>query len=71
MQAERECSGALITHWKPEQIRKLKIPVLKKELMNQLSDLVIKSKEARKQSKQLLAQAKARVEQLIEEAANN
>lgn len=71
MQAERECSGALITHWKPEQIRKLKIPILNKEVMNQLSDLVIKSKEARKQSKQLLAQAKARVEQLIEEVVNN
>ncbi len=70
MQAERECSGALITHWKPEQIRRLRIPILKKEIMQEISELVVKSKEARKQSQQLLADAKARVEQLIEEAAN-
>jgi len=69
MQAERECSGALITHWKPEQIRRLRIPILDKEIMREISELVVKSKEARKQSKQLLADAKARVEQLIEEAA--
>lgn len=67
MQAARDCSGALITHWKPEQIRKLKIPILKKEVMLQLAELVSNSKMARKQSKDLLAQAKNRVEQLIEE----
>jgi len=71
MQAERECSGALITHWKPEQIRRLRIPILMKENMQEISELVVKSKEARKQSQQLLADAKARVEQLIEEAAKN
>jgi hypothetical protein len=70
MQADRDCSGALITHWKPEQIRKLKIPILEKETMIKLAELVSNSKIARKQSKELLAQAKSRVEQLIEEAAN-
>lgn len=69
MQADRDCSGALITHWKPEQIRKLKIPILEKETMIKLAELVSYSKIARKQSKDLLAQAKNRVEQLIEEAA--
>ena len=70
MQAERECSGALITHWKPEQIRNLRIPILKKEKMDHLSELCSKSKVARKESKRLLEEAKNRVEQLIEEAAN-
>jgi len=70
MQAERECSGALITHWKPEQIRNLRIPVLKKETMEHLNELCSKSKVARKESKRLLEEAKTRVEQLIEEAAN-
>lgn len=70
MQAERECSGALISHWKPEQIRRLRIPVLTKEIMQEISELVVKSKDARKQSQQLLTDAKARVEQLIEEATN-
>lgn len=70
MQAERECSGALITHWKPEQIRNLRIPVLKPEIMDQINELCKQSKTARKESKRLLEQAKLRVEQLIEEAAN-
>ena len=69
MQADRDCSGALITHWKPEQIRKMKIPILSPETMELLSDLVIRSKAARKESIQLLEQAKNRVEELIEEAA--
>ena len=68
MQADRDCSGALITHWKPEQIRKMKIPILSLESMELLSDLVIRSKAARKESIQLLQQAKNRVEELIEEA---
>lgn len=38
--------------------------------MQEISELVVKSKDARKQSQQLLTDAKARVEQLIEEATN-
>lgn len=71
MQAERDCSGALITHWKPEQIRKMKIPLLKQKTMAYLADIVTRSKIARKQSKTLLEQAKNRIEQLIEAAAQN
>lgn len=69
MQATRDCSGALILHWKPEQIRKLRIPILSKSLMNELSDLVIESKKAQKKSKELLDQAIQEVESLIEKAA--
>lgn len=69
MQADRDCSGALITHWKPKQIRKMKIPILSSETMKHLADLVSRSKAARKESKQLLEQAKNRVEELIEVAA--
>jgi len=69
MQATRDCSGALILHWKPEQIRKLRIPILSKSLMNELSDLVIESKKAQKKSKELLEQAIEEVESLIEKAA--
>mgnify|MGYP006081527675 CR=1 FL=1 len=71
MQADRDCSGALITHWKPEQIRKMKIPILSSETMEHLADLIKRSKAARKESKQLLEQAKNRVEELIEAAAQN
>lgn len=69
MQANRDCSGALISHWKPQDIRKMKIPILKDSIMKELSEMIIKSKQALKQSKHLLEQAKSRVEQLIEEAA--
>ncbi len=69
MQIERDCSGALIVHWKPGDIAKLKVPVLKYTVMKRLSDLVIQSKQAKQESYQLLEKAKARVEQLIEQAA--
>lgn len=69
MQANRDCSGALISHWKPQDIRKMKIPLLNADTMKKLNDLVIKSKSALRESKQLLEQAKQRVEELIENAA--
>lgn len=69
MQAERDCSGALILHWKPEDVKKLKIPILDSNLMDELADMVIRSKEERKKSQELLNRAKQRVEELIEEAA--
>ena len=66
---ERDCSGALIVHWKPKDIAALKIPILSNSIMNKLAELAIKSKQAKRESQQLLEQAKTRVEQLIEEAA--
>ena len=66
MQIERDCSGALILHWKPEQIRQLKIPILHKSIMNELASLVSKSKTAQKESEKLLASAIKQVEYLIE-----
>lgn len=69
MQIQRDCSGALIVHWKPEDIRNLKIPILSEETMNSLANMVTQSKQAFKQSKQLLEDAKAKVEALIEEAS--
>jgi len=68
MQIERECSGALILHWKPALIRKLRIPVLPAPVMGKIAELVTEAKRARRKSDELLKQAKARVEQLIEAA---
>jgi len=68
MQVEQECSGALILHWKPAAIRKLRIPLLSNHKMQEIADLVTKSKQANRESDQLLQQAKTRVEQLIEAA---
>jgi len=68
MQIDQECSGALIVHWKPNLIRKLKIPVLSDSTMKELGRLVSESKKALTESRQLLEQAKRRVEELIEQA---
>ena len=71
MQVEQECSGALILHWKPSSIRKLRMPLLTKPKMQEIADLVSKSKQAKRESERLLEQAKARVEQLIEAAVQS
>lgn len=67
-QIDRDCSGALIVHWKPKDIAALKIPILAEDKMAELSDLVNQSKIAKKESEQLLDQAKIMVEELIEGA---
>jgi type I restriction enzyme, S subunit len=67
MQIQQECSGALILHWKPSSIRKLKIPLLKASIMKDIADLVTSSKNAQRASIRLLNQAKKRVELLIDE----
>lgn len=70
MQAHRVCSGALITHWKIDDMKKMLIPIIDDEKMIEIADLVSRSKEAKQKSKQLLARAKTRVEELIEQEAN-
>jgi restriction endonuclease S subunit len=68
MQVNQECSGAVILHWKPLSVKKLRIPILKRQKMMEIAELVIQSKRVSKESKQLLEQAKTRVEELIEKA---
>jgi len=70
MQAQRDCCGALIVHWKPGDIKKLRIPILQDSIMQNLADMVTRAKSAKRQSQLLLAQAKQRVEDLIEEGIN-
>jgi len=65
-QAQRDAGGAIIVHWRPEQIKNMLIPILPKETQQKIADLVRKSHEARKKSKDLLAQAKRKVEEMIE-----
>lgn len=52
-----------------EYLKRIPIPDFSSKLCDELSELVKTSMIAKKQSKELLAQAKNRVEQLIEEAA--
>jgi len=66
MQAERDGGGSIITHWRPEQIKSILIPVLPKSTQQKIADLVQKSHEARSKAKQLLEEAKNKVANLIE-----
>lgn len=66
MQAERDAGGSIIAHWKPEQIKNVIIPILPKETQQKIADLVRQSHEARKKSKELLEEAKRKVEEMIE-----
>ena len=65
-QAERDAGGSVIAHWKPEQIRNMLIPILPKPTQQKIASLVKKSHQARKKAKELLDEAKAKVEALIE-----
>lgn len=69
-QAQRDAGGSIIAHWKPEQVRNMVIPVLPAEIQKQIADLVVKSHEARKKSKELLEQAKREVEEIIDSASS-
>jgi restriction endonuclease S subunit len=66
MQIEKDTGGSVIFHWRPDQIKNLLIPILPKPIQQKIADLVQKSHEVRKKAKQLLEEAKRKVEELIE-----
>jgi len=66
-QIERDAGGSVIEHWKPEQVKNLQIPILPKSTQQKIADLVRQSHESRKKAKQLLEEAKRKVEEFIEE----
>jgi restriction endonuclease S subunit len=66
MQVERDGGGSVILHWKPEQVKRLKIPILSLSTQQKIAVLVQKSHEARKKAKELLEVAKRAVEIAIE-----
>jgi restriction endonuclease S subunit len=66
MQVEKDTGGSVIFHWRPDQIKNLLIPILPKPTQQKIADLVQKSHEARKKAKQLLEEAKRKVEETIE-----
>ncbi|MDD5147142.1 MAG: restriction endonuclease subunit S [Candidatus Daviesbacteria bacterium] len=70
-QAERDAGGSIIAHWKPEQIKNLLIPILPKTTQEKIAELVRKSHEARKKSKELLEEAKRKVEEMVEKGGES
>ncbi len=69
-QVERDCGGSVILHWKPEQVKRLKIPLLPLETQQKIASLVQQSHESRKKAKELLEVAKRAVEIAIENGEN-
>lgn len=70
MQVERDAGGSIISHWKLNQIESLLVPILPLSTQQKIADLVKKSHQARKRSKELLEEAKRKVEEMIEKSAN-
>ena len=68
MQIERDAGGSVIVHWKPEQIKKLWVPILPKSTQREIADLVYQSHQARKKAKELLEKTKREVEEFIEKS---
>jgi len=66
LQIERDGGGSVITHWKPEQIKRLAIPILPNKIQQKIASLIKQSHEARKKAKELLEIAKRSVEIAIE-----
>jgi len=66
IQVERDTGGSVIIHWRPEQVKNCVIPILSKSTQQEIADLVQKSHQARQKAKQLLEEAKTKVENLIE-----
>ena len=66
LQIEREGGGSAITHWRPEQIKNLQVPVLSKKVQQEISSLIKQSYETKLRARELREEAKRKVEKAIE-----
>lgn len=66
MQLKKRCTGTILTAVPKDSISDILIPLVTKSTQQRIADLVRKSHEARKKSKELLEQAKKEVEEMIE-----
>jgi len=65
MQLQKYCAGTILTAVPKESLNTFIIPVVTSEIQHQIAELVKKSHEARKTSKELLEEAKRKVEEMI------
>lgn len=66
LQSEKWQSAPAQQHIYPKDIKNFKIPILPKPTQQKIADLVQKSHEVRKKAKELLEEAKKKVEKIIE-----
>lgn len=69
LQFDRDYSGSIQQYVYSEKIKEILIPILPTKIQQKIADLVKKSHGARKKSKELLEEAKRRVEEMIENSA--
>lgn len=66
LQAERDAGGSIIQHWKPSEIENVIVPVLPMPVQYEIARKIQESFRLRKESKELLNEAKRKVEMTIE-----
>jgi len=65
MQLEKQCAGTILTAVPKEAIKNIYVPILPKSVQQKIADLVHKSHESHKKAKELLSEAKMKVEKNI------
>ncbi|MCD4783647.1 MAG: N-6 DNA methylase [Candidatus Eremiobacteraeota bacterium] len=65
-QLKRECSGTILTAVPNESLKRIMIPILPLKIQQKIASLVQQSHLARKKAKELLEEAKRKVEEAIE-----
>ena len=66
LQFERDYTGSVQQYVYPTKIKQIMIPILPRSTQQKIADLIQKSHETRSKAKQLLVQAKSKVEKIIE-----
>lgn len=66
LQVERDSGGSIITHWRPTQIKELKIPILPRDIQKKIGSLIQNAHSTRKKANNLFNEATREVETLIE-----
>ena len=66
LQLEKPTTGTSYPTVTDEYVENIEIPILPEKIQQKIADLVRRSHEARKKAKELLEEAKRKVEELIE-----
>ena len=70
LQAQRDCGGSIIAHWRLEEIQNLIIPLLDSKTQEAIESKISQSFALRAKSKELLESAKADVESALNDTNN-
>lgn len=65
MQLEKQCAGTILTAVSKEAIKNIVVPILPNPIQQKIADLVRRSHEARNKAKELLEEAKRKVDEAI------